>query len=225
MASDTAPGLSPEFARILEQYCLTPADVEREDLIVPCSSVTVLSASPRHASYRRPKVLQTNDLDRLKQWIGVPDGAVKGRCLLDREHKTDFESLQKEVKGAAVERGLAASATAGSARLDAVRAYGRAYLYGDSSGLAKAKPQLEAYYGSFSAFVFLFPKVKVSAGSVLAFGPGANVLLASEVEIEEGGQVVSLGPLTVRAGTVRKTTPHIKYAPMNLAHVLALLRA
>ncbi len=225
MQAEAGASAKPEFARILERYCLTVADIEREDLIVPCRAIALLSASPRHASYRRPKILQTNNLDQLKQWIGVPDAAVKGRCLIDRDQRADFAAIQKEFKAARKEA-AAAVRPAGGVRLDALRAYARSYLFGDSSMVAAAKPHLEAFFDVFAVAVWAFPKVKVSAGSVLAFGPGANVLLASELEIEEGGQIVSVGSLTVRiAGALRKTVPHIALPPVSLIHALALLRA
>lgn len=224
MQAETGTGAPPEFARVLEQYCLRPAEIEREDLVVPCRSVLILSASPRHASFRRPKVLHTTDLDQLKQWIGVPDAAVKGRCLLDRDQKADLAGLGREMKVSSAEM-VQAARPAGGVRLDAVRAHARAYLYGDSTQIVRAKPLLEGAFKYFNVFVFAFLKIKVSSGSVLFLGPGPNVLLASELEIEEGGQVISVGPLTVRVGILRKTTPKIKYGLMELDHILSLVRA
>ncbi len=221
MQAEAGTGPKPEFARILERYCLTEADVEREDLIVPCRAITVLSASPRHASYRRPKILQTGDLEQLKQWIGVPDAAVKGRCLVDREQRADLAALRKELRAVGKET-AAGVRPARTVRLDALRAYARSYLFGDSSMVAEAKPHLEAFFDRFSIALWPFQKIKVSAGSVLAFGPGANVLLAGEVEIEEGGQIVSVGSRI--AGALRKTKPSMVLTPLNVAHVLAWLR-
>ncbi len=212
-------GLRPEFTKLLEQYCLQDAAAGAEDLLVPCRSVVTLSGSPRHSSFRRPRLLQTSDLDELKRWIGVPDAAVKGRCLLEREQRSDLMVLRRQVKAAEVKP------PAAGARLDSLRAAARAYLFGDSSAVAEAKPLLQAHFEVFSALAWIFTKVKVSAGSVLAFGPGANVLLAGELEIEEGGQIVSTGSLTVRVGTLRKTKPVLTLSPMALNHVLALLRA
>ena len=222
MRKQGGAGPAPEFAKLLEQYCLKPEDAEQEELVVPCRSIVTLSASPRHTSYRRPRLLQTADLDELKRWIGVPDAAVKGRCLLDREQRAALaETGQLAAARAAAEP---QTATPAAARMDALRAHAQAYLYGDSTLVAKAKAPLEKHIGLAVVGVWLFPKVKVSSGSVLFFGPGANVLLASELEIEEGGQVVSMGPLTVRVLTLRKTVPVIKQLGPGLDHVLKLLR-
>jgi len=213
-------GLRPEFTKLLEQYCLQEAAAGAEDLLVPCRSVVTLSGSPRHSSFRRPRLLQTSDLDELKRWIGIPDAAVKGRCLLERDQRADLAALRRQTKAAA--EGKLSPA---GARLDSLRAAARAYLFGDSSVVAEAKPLLQSRFEVFSALAWVFAKVKVSAGSVLAFGPGANVLLAGELEIEEGGQIVSTGSLTVCVGTLRKTKPVLTLSPMAVSHVLALLRA
>lgn len=224
MRKQGGAGPSPEFAKLLEQYCLTPEDAEQEELVVPCRSVVTLSASPQHPSYRRPRLLQTTDLDVLKRWIGVPDAAVKGRCLLDREQRAALTELDRQAAGQAARETQKAGPTT-AARMDALRAHAHAYLYGDSSLVAKVKPQIENHFGVAVVGAWLFPKVKVSSGSVLFFGKGANVLLASELEIEEGGRIISLGPLTVRVITLKKTHPLIKQLSPALDHVLKLLRA
>lgn len=224
MRKQGGTGPSPDFAKLLEQYCLKPEDAEQEELVVPCRSVVTLSASPRHSSYRRPRLLQTADLDVLKRWIGVPDAAVKGRCLLDREQRAALTEAERLATGQTAREPEKAT-PAVAARMDALRAHAQAYLYGDSSLVAKAKPSIERQFGLAAVAAWLFPKVKVSSGSVLFFGPGANVLLASELEIEEGGQIISMGPLTVRVMTLRKTVPVLTHVPLGLDHALRLLRA
>ncbi len=224
MQKQGGAGASPEFARLLEEYCLTLEDAEQAELVVPCRSVVTLSASPRHPSYRRPKLLQTTDLDVLKRWIGVPDAMVKGRCLLDREQRAALTEAQRLVAGQAAREPQKGAPTT-VARRDALRAHAHAYLYGDSSLVAKAKAQIENHIGLAAIGVWVFPKVKVSSGSVLFFGPGANVLVASELEIEEGGQIVSMGPLTVRVVTLKKTAPVLTHVPLGLDQALKLLRA
>lgn len=221
MQRDTDAGLAPEFVKALELYGLAPADL-KEELVVPPRAVVTLSAG-RRASHCRPKMLQTGDLAELKRWIGVPDRAVKGRCLLERSERTALAELRRPATQVAAGTFEAKAATA--SQLEAIRAHARAYLYGDSTLVAEAKPLVERQFEAFLVALWLFTKIKVSAGSVLSFGPGANVLLAGELEIEEGGQVVSYGPLTVRVSTLRKTAPKLIYAPMDLKHALALLRA
>jgi hypothetical protein len=224
MPGEAQPSGSSRFDKVLEQYCVTSAGTEPEDLVVPCRSVVVLSGSPRHNSHRRPAVLRTTDLDELKRWIGVPDAAVKGRCLLDRQHRRDLAALRSQAKETAATT-VQKAPPAGGVQLDTLRAHARAYLYGDSSVVADAKPLLVSHFEQFAVFAWWLRKVKVSSGSVLAFGPGANVLLAGEVEIEEGGQIISQGSLTVRVGTLRKTIPLTPVAAMPAEHAFAFMRA
>lgn len=224
MRKEKDPGLPSHFLKVLDQFGLSPAELECE-LTVPPSTVLTLSAHPRHASHRRPRMLQTSDLDQLKRWVGVPDEVVKGRCLLDREEREVLSTARRAfAKEKEAVQASEAVAEAPVPRTDAIRAHARAYLYGDSSLVASAKPSLLKHFDVFMLPAWLFQKVKVSSGSVLLFGPGANVLLAQELEIEEGGQVVSLGPLTIRVATLRKTTPSIVATPMQLKHVVKLLR-
>ena len=209
MATNKKSRKEEVFGRRLETYCHSQEDLQ-EDLDVSCRSVVVLSASPKHASAKRPQVLQTTDLAELKRWIGNPDEAVRNRCFADIDARRGLKEL------AAVVTSHDAEAKPAGTRLDAVRTFARSYIYGDSTLAAQAKSIVEKSFGIFEIYAWLFRKIKVSSGSVLAFGPGANVLNASEIEIEEGGRVVSYGSLTVNVATLRKTTPPVFYAPIDL---------
>lgn len=205
---DRIEGSPDDFARRLRRYCLE--NVEVRDLRTPCNGTVTLSASPRDPSDHRPVMLHTRDLDELKRWIGVPDSAVRGRSLVEREHSRAFAKGRPPagVSAEAVRTESAAKRTlTDSASLDAVRAHARSYLFGDSALVKDARPVIERFFGAFRIPVWIFQKVTVTSGSVLAFGTGANVLLASELEIEQGGRVVSYGSLTVSVTTLRKTTP------------------
>jgi hypothetical protein len=213
-----------EFKRRLESFCTEDAAID-DELVTPCRSVVMLSASPKDASHLRPRMMQTGDLDELKRWIGLPDEAVKGRTLVDNDQRRELrhvctchEELTARV-GAETTPQFAAAVKAldsPSQKLDAIRAHARSYLYGDSTLVADAKAAVEAYFGTFMIPVWLFKKITVKSGSVLAFGPGSNVLLAAELEIEQGGQVVSYGTLTVNVATLRKTKATILRAPLNV---------
>lgn len=230
MQEEKAAGLPPPFLKTLELFAVKPAELER-DLETAPRSVTVLSAHPRHATCLRPRMLHTSDLAELKRWIGTPDEAVKGRCLLDREERAALAELRRSLKQTAEEKEkarekeVAAAAAVAGNKLDALRAHVRAYLYGDSNLVATAKPVIEAHYGLFAIALWPFRKITVRSGSVLLLGPGANVLLAGELEIEQGGQIISLGALTIRVATLRKTTPIAIMAPIHFQQVLSLVRA
>jgi hypothetical protein len=45
------PGLPPQFAKVLEQFAVSPAELDTELMVAPGTVVT-LSAHPRHASHR-----------------------------------------------------------------------------------------------------------------------------------------------------------------------------
>ncbi|MCS7314768.1 MAG: hypothetical protein RMI94_01635 [Bryobacterales bacterium] len=223
MQEEKTTGLPPPFLKTLELFGVKAAELER-DLEVAPRTVIVLSGHPRHATCHRPRMIQTSDLAELKRWIGVPDEAVKGRCLLDRGDRAALAELRRGVKQAAVAEEATGAAAAASSRLDALRAHARAFLYGDSTLVATAKPLIEAHHSIFAVALWLFRKIRVRTGSVLLLGPGANVLIAGELEIEEGGQVLSLGPLTIRVATLRKTVPVAIMPPMHFKHVMALVR-
>lgn len=233
MPEEKAAGLPPPFLKTLELFAVKPVELER-DLETAPRTVTVLSAHPRHATCFRPRILHTSDLAELKRWIGTPDEAVKGRCLVDREERAVLADLRRGLKMAMPEKERpekerakeqqAQGAAAGN-KLDALRAHVRAYLYGDSTLAASAKPLIEEHYRVFAVAVWPFRKITVRSGSVLLLGPGANVLLAGELEIEQGGQIMSLGPLTIRVATLRKTTPVAIMPPIHVQQVLSLVRA
>ncbi len=213
-----------DFKRRLARYCAEDTAID-DELVTPCRSVVMLSASPRDKSARPPRMLHTQDLDELKQWIGLPDEAVKGRVLVDNDQRREMRHVCKchdeytaDEAGKAAARFNATVRTldSPSQKLDALRAHARSYLYGDSTLVKDAKPAIETYFESFVIPLWVLQKVVVKSGSVLAFGPGSNVLLASELEIEQGGQVLSYGSLTVNVATLRKTKDVIVLAPINV---------
>ena len=79
-----------------------------------------------------------------------------------------------------------------------VRSLVRSYLRGDSQALQVPVQVLEKLINSVIEIgVWAIPNVTVTSGSVLSFGPGANVLLACTLTIEDGGRVRSYGTLTI----------------------------
>lgn len=202
-----------DLCRVLSASKPKEGELKGDDIEIACRSVAVLSRSPKHPTLAKPKIVHTQDLGELKRWIGVDDEVAAGRCLVDRDQRSDMKELcgrcESTRSKAPVGRQTAFAAELKkdpkSAQFQtAIRDHTRSYLYGDSSQVADAKPVLEAFYGNFEVSVWTPPKITVKSGSVLFFGPGANVLLASELIIEPGGQVVSYGSLTVKVGKLRK---------------------
>lgn len=225
MAKEDKAKSTAKFKFNLKKFSLTEQDVDNCDLIVSPRSSVLLSRSPKHNSQFRAKVLQTTDMDELKNWIGVSDDRVKSKTFISRRDQDHVKELSDHCKchkseTPAVRRNLLMSRIREdkepAAKSGSIRSYARSYLFGDSRLVAEAKPVLEDFYGVIDIGVWLFPNIKVSSGSVLSFGQGSNVLLANELEIEEGGRVVSYGSLTVNASTVRKTNPAITIQPIDL---------
>jgi hypothetical protein len=225
MAKEDKAKSAAKFKSSLKKFSLTEKDVNNCDLIVSPRSSVILSRSPKHASPLRPKVLQTTDLDVLKSWIGVGDDGVKSKTFISRRDQGHIKELRDYCKchksePRAVRRNLLVSRIKEdkepAAKSGSIRSYARSYLFGDSRLVAEAKPVLEDYYGVIEIGVWLFPNIKISSGSVLSFGPGSNVLLANELEIEEGGRIISYGSLTVNVTTLRKTNPRFVFPLVDL---------
>lgn len=233
--------LRVDFAKRYGRFCAHDEDVPREELVIPCRSVVRLAASAKQASARAPVIKSTNDIDELKSWIGVPNLQAKHECSIEREHSREMAEIRKllDTKASRAQQGangdegtgnvasgtrsalmtrLRTSPNAGL-KFDAIRAHARAYIYGNSTNMASAKPVLEAVFAPFKVIVWLFPKVIVRSGATLWFGTGANVLTASELEIEQGGQVVSHGSLTVHVSNLKKTKPFTIHAPIGIEHL------
>ncbi len=211
---------------------ITP--IKKELVISPRSSIT-LSTSPREKSYVAPIMLKTNDLDELKQWIGLNDRTVKGRNLTSRDSQREMKdyrrklkpfdtrvSLSKEVSEANSEIRMSKSSafqplksttektmtrSKSSATLDAIRTYTHAYLYGDSTLVKEHKAILEAHFVSFEVPLWFFESIIVRSGSTLYLGTGSNILAAHELNIESGGKIKSFGNLTISVNRLRKSFP------------------
>lgn len=67
------------------------------------------------------------------------------------------------------------------------------------------KPALDTLFGRYQIVVWPFLTITVAPGAVLQLGPGASVLCAWKIIIEEGGQVRGSGPsLTVQCTILQK---------------------
>lgn len=95
--------------------------------------------------------------------------------------------------------------TLASRELNIIRTAARAYVRGNSALVKGYKQIIERAIGIVELPVWAYLTIKVSAGSTLAFGPGINVLVAYDIEIEDGGRIVSQGHLTVNVTKLRKT--------------------
>jgi hypothetical protein len=96
-----------------------------------------------------------------------------------------------------------------SESLTNVRIAAKAFVRGNSEVVASYRPVIEAAIGVVIIPIWAVLKVTVASGSVLEFGPGVNVLVAYEIEIEPGGIVRSHGHLTINCTKLTKTSSMI----------------
>ena len=103
-----------------------------------------------------------------------------------------------------------------AAETDTVRAAARMMIHGDYQSVADFRPVVEAFFKEFHVAAWLFKKIVVKKNSTLILGPGVHNLTAFELEIQEGGRVLSYGHLAVRVTTLR----HTKFSISWPSHVL-----
>ncbi len=222
------------FKKRSSNYYLEDHTPQVENLIVTPKSALTLSASAKEQSYTSPIWLETEDLDVLKRWIGVSDETVKGRNLVSSEAQKTMRNYQKTLNisdlqlksarkakivskreesialpnTAMIDMAAAAKEKTGirdSGTSSAIRDYAKAYLFGDSRLIREIKPLLEGHFVRFRIPVWYFLTITVRSGATLYFGPGSNIVLAHELNIESGGRVRSFGNLTVSVTNLRQS--------------------
>ena len=206
---------SEDFLGRLSTYEMDASAVHQEELVVSPSSRVYLSMAATRPSLIKPRILETHDLAKVKRWIGVPDRIFDRRVLPSRMPISRFPLPSMLRAQPELLRGIEAGSMAeilrriDPARLtsedrDNVLQAARAYVRGDSRLVATYEPLVEAVISVFRIPIWIFVTVKVQAGSVLEFGPGANVLAAWRVIIEEGGTIRSHGSLTLNCTHLEK---------------------
>lgn len=215
-----------DFERRLTTYGLDTSVVHEGITVQPGSRLT-LAYGPGRDSFLKPIVLEVNEFDKLKRMIGIDDRIfqrISQKIPLPRRIElTPNEGAQRRIAGpgvavAAMPQPEAIPASIdleklSSADLDNIRIAARAYLRGNSALVASFKSILEATIGVVIMPVWPLLFVKVSSGSTLEFGPGVNVLVAYDIEIEDGGKIVSYGHLTVNCTKLRKVLPRVVIKP------------
>jgi hypothetical protein len=215
-----------DFERRLANYGLDTSVVQ-EGITVQPSSRLILAHGPGRDTFIKPVVLEVNEFDKLTRMIGVDDRIFQRmpqKGPLPRRIDLPLgEGAQRRVAGP----GLAVAAMPQpeaippsidfekltSADLDNIRIAARAYLRGNSALVASFKSILETIIGIVIVPVWPVLFVKVSSGSTLEFGPGVNVLVAYDIEIEDGGKIVSHGHLTVSCTKLRKVLRRVVIKP------------
>ena len=210
-----------DFERRLSLYGLNSSALQ-EPLVVASSVRVSLAYGPNRESVRQPQVIKTQDIDAVKRMIGIDDRIAKsispkvslpGRIEIGRSSISAGGRAERDVgagsylasPGLAVGDPAAAAtklnqfdlASMDSETLKNVRVATKAFVRGNSELVASYKPIISQVIGSITIPIWPILKVTVASGAVLEFGPGVNVLVAYEVEIEPGGVVRSFGHLTI----------------------------
>lgn len=172
-----------------------------EDRVLEQGERLVLSSAPgKHCKDGPTHVLETEDLDQVKQWIGIPDAVAEQRCCRPG-HAASRGWLLHAKNDATLAR------SAKRADPDFVHRLAHEYIYGDSRRVVAYKPLIERFYGRFKIPNWFFRNIVVGPGAVLEFTTSNPVvLLANRIEIAATGRIVSHSSLNVDCVNVQQMT-------------------
>jgi hypothetical protein len=189
--------------RALEQrikhYGLSLDPKKLEDKVLSKDDKLELSASPEKGCKDGPThILETDDIDQVKRWIGVPDAIAEQRCC----HRTATAPRGWLVQSKD-ERALARAVR--RIEPDVVHRLAREYVFGDARRVVQYKPILEQFYGRFRIPLWIFRRIVVGPGAVLQFNTSNPVVLqAGTIEIASTGRIVSRSSLNVDCITLQQ---------------------
>ena len=212
--ADTAEADRADFLRRLQNYGLDESALIAQSFATNPSTVTRLYAT-RSDSALRPVTLRTSDFEAVSQWIGVPDRVFDEiEPLAEAPKLSRLRLLQPDApayKAMAMRSTPADAVEAAEGRAhdepELARDLARAYIYGDSRKLKKHASWLSKKFPAVDIAVWPMFNIVVKSGSVLEFGPGPNVVVASSVTIEAGGKIRALGSLKIDATLLQRTLP------------------
>jgi hypothetical protein len=201
-----------DFEKRLANYGLDISSLVSNELTTIPSTVTPLYTGNFVQSRFSPITLKTSDFDQVNQWIGTPDVlAQNAELVIDTPKPLRF--LNQNLRKDGIELPLGDALTKlkvedlSTENLTSIRKAAEAYLYSDSTKYKSYKPWIEKLFPVIDINIWPFLNVTVKSGSVLEFGPGAHVLTAVNLTIEEGGLIRCHGHLKVDALIVQKTKP------------------
>jgi hypothetical protein len=232
--STLSPEDAEDFTKRLAVYGMDAETISQSELKVPPNSVVRLAMSSD--TFIPPRVMRARNFDELKAWIGVPDTAFDGAPIRPERLPRPFRTMRRASAAEDSERGRASVSSRRQTEtsaimvkdlrgtdLDTVRHAAKAYIRGDSRLVSHYRPIIERFYEEILVPVWAFLNIHVASGAVLEFGPGANVLIAHSITVEEGGEIRSQGHLNVSATLLKKQLPY--WEPVTKKGLKKLARA
>jgi hypothetical protein len=200
-----------DFRARMGIFGLNETHVIESDLVVPAKSTVTLSAKAPN-SFLRPRLLATDNIDELKNWIGVDNQLIeKGKVISRLPIPSPLRQLPNSPAVAGRASAVAPAQLAGtpavalqSRELNDVRAAATAYLWGHSSSVASYKSLIETVFPNMQIVLWPLLTITVNRGAVLQLGPGQNALVAWKIVIESGGTIRGSDGLTVRCTILQK---------------------
>lgn len=216
------------FQNRLANYSLDFSSSSNEDLVTIPSSVTTLYGSQFTSGKTSPIVLKTSSFDQVNQWIGIPDKLSENvELVIERPRPLRFTEISRDATTIEIPESYAFTKLniheIGQDNLTSIRTAAKAYLDGDSRKFKAYKPWIEKLFPVIEINIWPFRTVTVKSGSVLEFGPGAHVLVAHTLNVEEGGVVRAHGRLNVDVVIMQKVKP-IKFYELSPALLHAIPR-
>lgn len=210
-----------DFEKRLSSYGLDISAVIDSELTTIPSTITPLYYGNLVQGRFSPITLKTSDFDQVNQWIGTPDVlSERASNIVDIPQPLRFPDLtlrRGEVELPPEDAAARLSVEdLSSHHLAEIRKAAKGYIDGDSRRFRDFKPWIEKVFPIINVNIWPFLNVTVKSGSVLEFGPGAHVLSAFNLTIEDGGLIRSHGFLKVDAVIMQKTKP-IKFIQLDSA--------
>jgi hypothetical protein len=179
-----------EMRSAFQLYEIEQDDRWAEALLVEVGApleITGLDASPM---LRR--VLETQNLEQYKEWIGVPDARIESGLFLPPRDLP-------QISPAVLERADLSLAE----KKDLQRAFDY-FVFGNSRVVTDYYTAISLHCSPFRAAVYACREVEILSGASLEFTNLPSILLIDRVVIHEGGSIKFFTPSKVLVGTLEK---------------------
>lgn len=245
--AELPPEEQRDFRGRLGRLDLDETALIADELVIEEGGQRVLSLTAE--SSLQPRILETTDLDKVRQWVGVPEGLTSPELnrptrRLNTEILEGISAFRTGATSRISDRMTAISGISAARLGDAVRRFNEAdvaapperlrvdelevlrhaaymYVNGDQALARPYKAVVEQFFGTFEIPTWLFTSVHVKKNAVLQFGKGSHNLTAHKITLEPGATIRSYGHLTVNCSIIeRKKGPSV-----NFPHLVTTITA